>query len=41
MDHPELEYGMDGKAVLPVTCQHCGYVATYSVKHLESVSPWE
>lgn len=41
-DHPELKYGgMDGKPVLPVTCKHCGYVATYSVQHLENVSPWE
>lgn len=41
MDHPELKYGMDGKAVLPVTCHRCGYVATYSIEHLENISPWE
>jgi hypothetical protein len=39
--HPELGGGMDGKAVLPVTCPYCAYVATYSVEHLENLSPWE
>lgn len=39
--HPELKYGADAKAVLPVTCKYCGYVATYSVEHLEGLSPWE
>lgn len=37
--HPELEGGMDAKAVLPVTCKHCGYVATYSVQHLQDAAP--
>jgi len=32
---------MDGKAVLPVTCKHCGFVATFSTEHLENISPWE
>jgi hypothetical protein len=39
--HPELGHNFDGKPVLPVTCQHCGFVAIYSVQHLENVSPWE
>ena len=39
--HPELQGGFEGKAVLPVTCKHCGYVATYSVQHLDNLSPWE
>ena len=38
--HPELPGGFDGKAVLPVTCKHCGYVATYSIEHLQKASPW-
>jgi hypothetical protein len=39
--HPEHRHSFDGKLVVPVTCQHCGFVAIYSVQHLESVSPWE
>jgi hypothetical protein len=40
-DHPELPGGMDGKAVLPVECVHCGYVALFSVEHFQKTSPWE
>jgi hypothetical protein len=39
--HPELEHGFEGKPVIPVTCQHCGFVATYSIQNLKNVSPWE
>lgn len=39
--HEELDHNFDGKAVVPVTCQHCGFVATYSVQHLQNVSPWD
>jgi ribosomal protein S27AE len=39
-DHPELPYGVEGIAVLPVTCPKCGFVAFYSVQHFETLDPW-
>jgi hypothetical protein len=39
--HPELGHNFDGKLVVPVTCRNCGFVAIYSVQHLEDISPWE
>jgi hypothetical protein len=39
-DHPELEHGVDGLAVLPLTCVHCGFVALYALDSLRSSSSW-